>query len=101
MAGGTKSISGDVPVKTFRSCADWEAWLAKNHVSSHGLWLKLAKKGSGRKSVTYDEAVEAALCYGWIDGQKKPFDDRFWLQKFTPRGPKSIWAKRTARKRKS
>ena len=93
-----KNIPGGVPVKSFRSYADWEAWLAKNHASSHGLWLKLAKKGSGQKSVTYDEAVEAALCYGWIDGQKKPFDDRFWLQKFTPRGPKSIWAKRNREK---
>ena len=65
---GTKNTQDDVPVKTFRSYANWEKWLAKNHVSWPGLWLKLAKKGSGLKSVTYDEAVEAALCYGWIDG---------------------------------
>jgi uncharacterized protein YdeI (YjbR/CyaY-like superfamily) len=94
----TKNISGDVPVKTFRNYADWEAWLAKHHASSHGLWLKVAKMESGQKSVTYDEAVEAALCYGWIDGQKKPFDGGFWLQKFTPRGPKSIWSKRNRQK---
>ena len=55
--------------------------------------MKLAKKDSGIASVTYDEAVEAALCYGWIDGQKKGFDEQYWLQKFTPRGPKSIWSK--------
>ena len=95
---GMKDIPSNVPVKSFRSYADWEAWLAKNHAASQGLWLKLAKKGSGRKSVTYDEAVETALCYGWIDGQKKPFDDAFWLQKFTRRGPKSIWAKRNREK---
>ena len=59
-----------------------------------GLWLKLAKKGSGRKSVTYDEAVEAALCYGWIDGQKKPFDGEFWLEKFTPTGAKEHLGKK-------
>ena len=96
--GRNKDIPSDFPVRAFISYEDWEAWLAKNHAVLERLWLKLAKKGSGRKSVTYDEAVEAALCYGWIDGQKKPFDGEFWLQKFTPRGPKSIWAKRNREK---
>jgi uncharacterized protein YdeI (YjbR/CyaY-like superfamily) len=72
----TKDKRSDIPVRIFRTNADWEAWLAKNHSASQGLWLKLAKKGSGRKSVTYDEAVETALCFGWIDGQKKPFNER-------------------------
>ena len=58
-----------------------------------GVWLKLSKKDSGIPSITYEEALDAALCYGWIDGQKKGFDDQYWLQKFTPRGPKSIWSK--------
>jgi uncharacterized protein YdeI (YjbR/CyaY-like superfamily) len=57
------------------------------------VWLKLGKKGTGIPSVTYEEALDVALCYGWIDGQKKGFDDQYWLQKFTPRGPKSIWSK--------
>lgn len=73
--------------------ASWTTWLEKNHASSPGVWLKLAKKGSGSPSVTYPEALEAALCYGWIDGQKRPFDESWWLQKFTPRGPRSIWSK--------
>jgi len=90
----TKDKRSDIPVRIFRTNADREAWLAKNYSASQGLWLKLAKKGSGQKSVTYDEAVETALCFGWIDGQKKPIDDAFWLQKLTRRGPKSIWAKR-------
>jgi uncharacterized protein YdeI (YjbR/CyaY-like superfamily) len=87
-----------LPVRTFGSHADWDAWLAKNHASSPGLWFKLAKKGSERKSLSYEEAVETALCYGWIDGQKKRFDSGFWLQKFTRRGPKSVWAKRNREK---
>jgi uncharacterized protein YdeI (YjbR/CyaY-like superfamily) len=72
---------------------DWRSWLSEHHANSPGIWLKIAKKGSGVKSVSYDEAVETALCYGWIDGQKKPYDQSFWLQKFTPRGPKSVWSK--------
>ena len=77
----------------FASQKQWAAWLAKQHDASVGVWLKLAKKDSGIASVTYDEAVDVALCYGWIDGQKKGFDDKYWLQKFTPRGQKSIWSK--------
>ena len=82
-----------VPTKPFASKKKWVDWLAIQHDKSTGVWLKLAKKDSGRSSVTYEEALEVALCYGWIDGQKKGFDDNYWLQKFTPRGPKSIWSK--------
>lgn len=83
----------DLPILPFANKRKWTDWLAKQHDKSSGAWLKLAKKDSGIASVTYDEAVESALCYGWIDGQKKGFDDKFWLQKFTLRGPKSIWSK--------
>ncbi len=69
------------------------AWLAKNHASSTGVWLKLAKKGAGVASVSYAEAVDVALAWGWIDGQKKARDARFWLQRFCPRGKRSLWSK--------
>ena len=83
----------ELPIKAFASKTKWAEWLAKQHDKSAGVWLKLAKKDSGIPSVTYEEALDVALCYGWIDGQKKGFDDKYWLQKFTPRGPKSIWSK--------
>ena len=83
----------DLPIQSFASKTKWAEWLAKQHDKSAGVWLKLAKKDSGIPSVTYDEALDVALCYGWIDGQKKGFDNEHWLQKFTPRGPKSIWSK--------
>lgn len=76
----------------FSTALAWQSWLSAHHATSPGIWLRIAKKGSGIKSVTYDEALEAALCYGWIDGQKKAYDASTWLQKFTPRGPKSIWS---------
>lgn len=81
------------PKRRFPSQKDWAEWLAKNHAKSSGIWLRLAKKDSGLTSVTYQEAVEVALCYGWIDGQKKPENDRTWLQRFVPRSPKSVWSK--------
>jgi uncharacterized protein YdeI (YjbR/CyaY-like superfamily) len=77
---------------SFEDQAAWAAWLAGNHATSPGVWLRLAKKAAGTPSVTYAEALEEALCYGWIDGQKRGDDDAWWLQKFTPRGPKSIWS---------
>ena len=83
----------DLPTIYFESAEAWTNWLHQNHQTPDGLWLKLAKKGSGLPTVTYAEALEVALCYGWIDGQKKSFDDTYWLQKFTPRRPKSIWSK--------
>jgi uncharacterized protein YdeI (YjbR/CyaY-like superfamily) len=89
----SKSTDNEIPTLLFPKQKDWADWLRKNHDKSSGVWLKLAKKSSGSQSVSYAEALEIALCYGWIDGQKKSYDESFWLQKFTPRGAKSIWSK--------
>jgi uncharacterized protein YdeI (YjbR/CyaY-like superfamily) len=85
--------NNQIPVMSFEHEKDWATWLNKNHTKSTGVWLKLAKKASGHESVSYDEALQVALCYGWIDGQKKSYDDSFWLQKFIPRGKRSGWSK--------
>lgn len=85
--------AGELPTIAFAQPRAWAAWLEENHASSRGVWLKLAKKASGVASVTYAEAVEVALAWGWIDGQGQRFDESYWLQKFTPRGPKSLWSK--------
>ena len=77
----------------FRNAKAFEAWLKKHHASSDGLWLRIAKKGADQPSVSYAEAVEIALCWGWIDGQKKGLDEQHFLQRFTPRRPRSIWSK--------
>ena len=77
----------------FRGAKAFETWLKKNHAKSDGLWLMIAKKGADAPSVTYPEAVEIALCWGWIDGQKKGLDDQHFLQRFTPRRARSIWSK--------
>jgi uncharacterized protein YdeI (YjbR/CyaY-like superfamily) len=82
-----------LPILPFVNKKKWADWLNKQHDKSAGVWLKIAKKDTGIASVSYEEALDVALCYGWIDGQKKAFDDQYWLQKFTPRGPKSIWSK--------
>ncbi len=84
--------AADLPILLV-SRDEWETWLAENHAGVSGVWLRLAKKDGPLTSVTYDEALTVALCYGWIDGQKKSYDEASWLQKFTPRGPKSIWSK--------
>jgi len=84
--------------RSFASPAAFSAWLAKNHADSEGVWLKLAKKASKTKSITYAEAVDVALCWGWIDGQKQTAEDGFWLQKVTPRRPKSIWSQINCKK---
>lgn len=78
---------------TFASQSKFADWLAKNYETSNGLWLKIAKKDSGIPTVTYAEALDIALCYGWIDGQKNSFDEKYYLQKYTSRRPKSIWSK--------
>jgi uncharacterized protein YdeI (YjbR/CyaY-like superfamily) len=83
----------DLAVKPFRSRRDWEAWLDAHHESSPGVWLKIAKKASGIESVNHAEALDVAICYGWIDGQRRTLDERFFLQKFTPRGPRSTWSR--------
>lgn len=83
----------ELPILPFASREAWEAFLEGQHATSEGLWLKIAKKGSGIESVTYDQAVEVALCYGWIDGQVRKFDEDYYLQRFTPRRSKSRWSK--------
>jgi uncharacterized protein YdeI (YjbR/CyaY-like superfamily) len=88
----------DLPVISFASAEAWEAWLDENHATSDGLRLKLAKKASGVESVSFAEALDVALCYGWIDSQADGFDDRFWLVRFTPRRPRSKWSKRNRAK---
>ena len=82
-----------LPILQFETPTDWEAWLEGQHARSPGLWLKLARKDSGIPSVTYPQALEVALCYGWIDSQKASFDQHFWLQRFTPRKAQSKWSK--------
>ena len=81
------------PIVAFATRSAWETWLADQHETSSGLWLKIAKKGTGIDSVSYAEALDVALCYGWIDGQKRPFDDDHWLQRFTARKARSRWSK--------
>ena len=82
----------DLPILAFETPAAWEAWLAEHHATAPGVWLKLAKRGSGHASVTYAEALDVALAYGWIDGQKGRSDADWWLQRFTPRRPSSRWS---------
>jgi uncharacterized protein YdeI (YjbR/CyaY-like superfamily) len=79
--------------RSFRSAPAFRRWLAHNHAKADELWLRIFKKHSGETTVNYAEALEEALCFGWIDGQKKPCDEVSWLQRFCPRGPKSKWSK--------
>jgi uncharacterized protein YdeI (YjbR/CyaY-like superfamily) len=88
-----KKMNSGQEIRLFTRPADWESWLAENHRSSEGVWLRLAKKGSGLRSVTYAEALEVALCYGWIDGQKLSDSEQAWLQRFLPRSARSIWSR--------
>src|SRR4051794_8164116 len=89
----TKPRSAPGPVLRFATAADFEAWLDANHDRHPGIWLEIAKKGSRDRSVSYAEAIELALCFGWIDGQKRRGDDEHWLQRFTPRSTRSRWSK--------
>jgi uncharacterized protein YdeI (YjbR/CyaY-like superfamily) len=82
-----------LPVVSFESTDAWDAWLTAHAADSPGVWLKIAKKGSAGRSISYSDALDVALCHGWIDGQKGRLDDEYWLQRFTPRKPGSKWSK--------
>ena len=79
--------------RLFKTAKAFESWLKKQHATCDGLWLQIARKGADEPSVTYAEAIEIALCWGWIDGQKKGLDDQHFLQRFTPRRARSLWSK--------
>src|SRR5215475_4869644 len=86
--------ANELPVRAFASASEWHAWLEDEHARSAGVWLQIAKGSSpATPTVTYAEALESALCFGWIDGQKRGLDDDFWLQRFTPRKPGSKWSR--------
>ena len=87
-------MPADLPVVEFATRAEWAEWLAAEHAASAGVWLKIARKDAGTASVSYSDALDVALCHGWIDGPKDRLDERFWLQRFTPRKPRSRWSKR-------
>ncbi|MFB7777009.1 YdeI/OmpD-associated family protein [Streptomyces bauhiniae] len=86
-------VTQDLETVAFASAEAFEAWLGENHAVSSGIWLKLRKKGPGIVALDYAQALDVALCYGWIDGQKAKWDDQWWLQRFTPRTPRSKWSK--------
>lgn len=86
-------MADEYPVLTFASDATWEAWLRENHDRALGVWLRIAKAGKAERTVTHLEALDVALCYGWIDGQRKPLDGTHFLQKFTHRRPRSMWSR--------
>jgi uncharacterized protein YdeI (YjbR/CyaY-like superfamily) len=85
-------------IHLFEDSTAWETWLETNHGETSGIWLKISKKGAGVPSVTYDEAINGAICFGWIDGQRKSHDEQHFLQKFTPRRKNSMWSKRNVDK---
>ncbi|GAA3887776.1 YdeI family protein [Streptomyces lacrimifluminis] len=86
-------VTQDLETVDFPSAEAFEAWLGENHAVSPGIWLKLRKKGPGIVALNYAQALDVALCYGWIDGQKAAYDDEWWLQRFTPRRARSKWSK--------
>jgi uncharacterized protein YdeI (YjbR/CyaY-like superfamily) len=88
----------ELPIVFVASATLWEEWLSTHHTQPTGVWLKIAKKASGIPSVTYDEALDVALCYGWIDGTRRAYDETHFIQRITPRRPRSIWSKRNAEK---
>jgi uncharacterized protein YdeI (YjbR/CyaY-like superfamily) len=92
MVAAKKSV-GDLPIATFERVKEWEAWLAKHHRSSPGVWIRMAKKATGLPSITHPDALDVALCYGWIDGTRQGESDTTFLQKFSPRAKRSTWSK--------
>lgn len=89
-----KSTKSDLPILSFETQKYWEFWLSQNYDLQTGVWIRFFKKGSGISSIVYDQALDGALCYGWIDGQLKKLDENSYIQKFTPRRTKSMWSKR-------
>jgi uncharacterized protein YdeI (YjbR/CyaY-like superfamily) len=83
----------DLPQHAFASAADWEQWLERNHAASEGLWIRMAKRDAGIDSVRYPEVLDCALCFGWIDGRREALDERYFLQRFTPRRARSRWSR--------
>lgn len=81
------------PVLTFANQAGWEAWLERNGSTATGVWLRLARKGAGQSTVSYAEALDSALCHGWIDGKKQSESEHYWRQRFTPRTARSAWSR--------
>lgn len=92
------SSKPEIRAIAFETPEEWQAWLDEHQAEHEGIWLKLARAGSGVASVTRDEALDIALCYGWIDGQGRSFDETYWLQRFTPRRPRSKWSQVNTRK---
>ena len=90
----SKSVNNEYPVLSFGTSEDFRKWLEENHSDASGIWLRIFKKKSGVDSINYDLALEEALCYGWIDGQLKTYDEQSYIQKFTPRRSHSMWSKR-------
>jgi uncharacterized protein YdeI (YjbR/CyaY-like superfamily) len=86
-------MADELPILLFATPPDFEAWLEQNHADSDGFWLKIAKQGSGETSISYAEGLELALCFGWIDSQKRGHDEKFFLQRFTPRRPRGRWSR--------
>lgn len=84
--------AADKPILSFAEAIEFRAWLGEHHADSAGIWLRYFKKASGQPTILHAEAVDEALCWGWIDGQARPHDEVSWLVKFTPRGPRSIWS---------
>lgn len=92
------TVADEKPVSVFGDPAGFAEWLDVHHAAHSGIWLRISKKGAPEPSVSYDQALDVALAYGWIDGQKRPLDNHYWLQAFTHRRPRSVWSKRNVDK---
>jgi uncharacterized protein YdeI (YjbR/CyaY-like superfamily) len=98
MAKHERHPKDDLPIIPFADDAAWERWLEDNHAGSNGLWIKTAKKRTGIATVTHADALNTAICFGWIDGQRHPYDETYFLQRFTPRRPRSNWSQVNVKK---
>ena len=91
-------MTSKLPILAIAKPSAWEDWLQQHSATSQGVWLKIAKKNSSLPGPTYEQALDLALCYGWIDGQRKSLDENYFLQRFTPRQAHSLWSKRNSKK---